>query len=211
MDKNATLNFALPKSMDTNEFESSANILTSSNDCDNSSSVTKNVMDTYLKKHNLDFKLLPNKKMIKLSDLNFSSTSALKTQAISDLESQKPSVQIVNNTVSSDKIKYFKIDGNSNGNDESDEKDEDEREEDVGSSKEEFDEEYDDYEEDDEMDYTEMTDEQYFEDEESDFIENFRNNEKENTEVETKDFLNNSVSDLDPKIVHAQTNGKCLI
>ena len=192
------------------------------NDYENSPILARNVMDNYLKKHKLDLKILPNKKMIKLSDLtsSFYSTSpslsatqdamdrvtfskntpqSLLSDDTNEIVSNKIALNenselSLNERISQECEDFYDDDYDDDDDDEEGDDDEEDEEEDGGEDEDE--------EEDDEDDYDDD-----FLDDEVDFVENYRTNEKENEDAlnVTSESTTNSVQDF--KIYSNETNG----
>jgi len=182
-------------------------------------------MDNYLKKHKLDLKILPNKKMIKLSDLTaslYSSTSSTSTTAQDSLLDENANELLFANKITSVEDKDLQLNDQHSQEceeiyDEYDEYDnevEEEEEDDEGDDddegEEEEEEEIDGEDEDgDEDDY----DGDFLDDDDDlgDFIENYRNNEKETDEVDdalnvTSESTTNSIQEF--KIDTSEMDGK---
>ena len=194
---------------------------TTSNDYQNSSLLTRNVMDNYLKKHKLDLKILPNKKMIKLSDLTasfYASSSSLTTDQGTTCEveiSKNTSQSTLNeftNKRASDESNNFSLDERVSQEIDDFYDDEEDDEHDIDEEEDEEDLFRDDDEDDDDDDGGEEEDDDYddeFLDEEAYFGENYRTNQIENEECAlniTPESTTNSVQDF--KIESNEMNGK---
>jgi hypothetical protein len=205
-----------------NALDTNTNTATSS-ECENSSILARNVMDNYLKKHKLDLKILPNKKMIKLSDLTasfYSSSSSMSTTAHDSLLDENANELLFANKITfvEDKDSQLNEQHSQECEEIYDEDEEDDNE--VEEEDENEDEEGDVYEEEEEVDdEDEDGDDDYdgdFLDEDDDFgdfIENYRNNEKETDEIDdalnvTSESTTNSIQEF--KIDTSETDGMFL-
>ena len=187
MDQNEA-KFTLPSSsMPASEYVTEETIAVTS---ETSSMLAQNVMDNYLKKHKLDLKVLPNKKMIKLSDLGMMTSSATTATSVTlnfshfksfITEPQATTMTIIassdnnNNNIVGSEVNKEEAPDEENCAEEYEEDDDDDEVDDD----EEYDEEedFDDEEDNEEDDYEEEEDEEEEEEEEGDDDESSSNKE----------------------------------